>query len=77
VRPRLSPYEAAVAAWRIDGELRGHSPSETIRWASDMGDLDDAERSHGSRSSFVISPPAEPRFVAWWRLRRRLTAVRG
>jgi hypothetical protein len=57
-------------AWRIDGELHGHSPSETVAYLSDCADFED-ERQGRYRylpPGFVPGDPAEPRWLG--RLRR-------
>jgi hypothetical protein len=57
-------------AWRIDGEMRGgHTPAETLAWASWVGDYED-ERQDRWRSlppGFVLAD-CEPRLIT--RLRR-------
>jgi hypothetical protein len=54
----------STTRWRVDGELRGHSVSETAQYLSDCADFADeiAERQrHGE--DFIISTPSEP----FWR----------
>ena len=69
---RLSPLEAAWQAWRVDGELNGHSPAQVIGFASEMADLEGAERVRFARRLGDITlGDVEPRLLAWWRRRRR------
>jgi hypothetical protein len=67
---RLSPAEATWQAWKVDGELHGHTPAEVLLFHSAMEDIAD-----GLHPNLALVP-AEPRprrKRSWRRGRRRLT----
>lgn len=70
-RRQQSPFEATWEAWRLDGELNGHSPAQVIGFVSEMSDLEDAEQAARSRRPNFITTPREPRRIGWFRRRRR------
>ena len=53
--------------WAIDGELRGHTVEETIRYLSDCDDWQAEVDERRYAPAGVISPRLEPRFVSWLR----------
>jgi hypothetical protein len=54
-------------AWAIDGELRGHTIEETLRYLSDCADWHDEIGEQRRAPAGVISPQCEPRLVSWLR----------
>jgi hypothetical protein len=71
--PKPTPREALIAKFRLDGELHGHHPTDPIRFASILSDLDDLEEKRRQGSPLpdeILSPPVVPRGV-WGFLRRR------
>jgi hypothetical protein len=63
-RPTTSDY---LAAWRLDSELRGgHSPSEVLRFVSELQDLADEQAGrYRALPMGVILADSEPK----WRTR--------
>jgi hypothetical protein len=61
----------SAVAWRLEGELVGHRPSETLRYLAACAAFADAARSGGVSPSEVVSPDMEP--AGWLRrlFRRR------
>jgi hypothetical protein len=67
-RRRVIAELPSTTLWRVDGELHGHLPSETLQYLSDVADHADeiAERQR-SGEDFVVAT-GEPR-VFWRRFR--------
>src|SRR3954447_19619267 len=64
MRP-LSPVEAVWQAWRVDGELHGHTPMQTIGFMRELADIEVGTYRRGSRHATVLDAgPREPRVVA-------------
>ena len=62
-------HAEALAAWRVDAELHGHTPSQTIAFVSELEDIAD-ERSRTLPPGFVPAD-CEPRWLTtvrrWFR----------
>ena len=60
-----------MLAWRVDGELHGHSPAQTIGFVSDSMDVADraADQRRSTQRAVVVSPDGLPP-VRWWRRSR-------
>lgn len=59
-----SPVSADVpspAWWRLDAEIYGHSPAETIAYASALMDDEDRQQRAGAGRMVLISPEVGPR----------------
>jgi hypothetical protein len=56
-----------ASQWRLDGELRGHSPQETLRYLSDCADFADELAARRSMPAQFVSPDCEPRPITWLR----------
>jgi hypothetical protein len=54
--------------WSVEGELRGHTPSEVIHYMSDCADFEDAV---AQRRAIAVPSAGE----AWWRLQGWLRRV--
>ena len=54
--------------WALEGELRGHTPAETIAWASWTADFEDAQVQRRSLPAGFVPAECEPQLIT--RLRR-------
>jgi hypothetical protein len=51
-------------AWRIDGELHGHTVEQTLAYLADVADFEDQQAGRWrSLPDGVISPDCEPRWL--------------